>query len=357
MIFEAIQEYRKQHESRLPDKLSDLTPEFIQNPKMICPYVRKTGGLRAWREEGTRELGRDPRTSYGYEFPPEALRDDLWRGLPKRTWREFKERQVEKIGPVVPIVRCHVHEPRLNLAFDGHIYESGLYWEKNYQQLVPEEEMEPAALFADPAGRKKPVVEDFSHRDPGASPRLLDLTTHYNGLLTDSWQGFPSNHLAQLPSGLQQFGGVPFDVRGVIQLRAGAHVFPFPFPEKVEGIRVNQKCSRIHFLHATAFDPLTQTNIAAYVIHYAEKQVQEIPIVYGKQIADSWVDPKHPLELTDAKVAWTGQNEAAEAYGKSLRIYQSAWENPLKNVEVATISFVTAATISAPFLIAITIDP
>jgi len=124
---------------------------------------------------------------------------------------------------------------------------------------------------------------------------------------------------------------------------------------------VNQKLRRIHFLQGTAFDPTAikppQTNIATYVVHYADNQVREVPISYGQQIADWWVDPKHPLEPTDAKVAWTGQNEAAEAYGKALRLYQFTWENPLKDVEVTSISFVTGATISAPFLIAITIDP
>ena len=362
LILEAIQEYRKQHDNKLPDKLSDLTPEFIHDPRiLICPFVQKTGGLRSWRK-AIRELDFDAGTSYGYEFPQKIMGDDLWRGLPKRTWREYKERQVEKLGKlggVVPIVRCHFHRPRLNLAFDGRIYESGKYWEKNFAQVVPEEELEPAALFADPAGRKKLVAEGFPHRDPGAAPRLLDLTTHYNGLLTDSWQGFPSNHLAQLPSGLQEFGGVHFDVRGVIQLRAGAHALPFP--EKVEGIRVKQKLRHIHFLQGTAFDPTAvkppQTNIATYVIHYADNQIREVPIIYGQQIADCWVDPKRPLELTDAKVAWTGQNEAAEAYGKSLRLYRFTWENPLKEVEVASISFVSAASISAPFLIAITIEP
>ena len=363
-IFQAIREYRKQHQDKLPDKLSDLRSEFIHDPRiLICPFVQKTGGLRSWRKV-IRELDFDAGTSYGYEFPQKIMGDDLWRGLPKRTWREYKQRQVEKLGKlggVVPIVRCHFHRPRLNLAFDGHIYESGLYWERNYELTVPEEEMEPAALFGDPAGRKKLVVEGFPHRDPGASPRLLDLTTHYNGLLIDSWQGFPSNHLAQLPSGLQEFGGVPFDVRGIIQLRGGEHELPFPFPEKVEGIRVKQKLRHIHFLQGTAFDPTRikppQTNIATYVIQYADNQIREVPIIYGQQIADWWVDPKHPLELTDAKVAWAGQNEAAEAYGKSLRLYQFTWENPLKDVEVTSISFVTGATISAPFLIAITIDP
>jgi hypothetical protein len=363
-IFEAIREYRKQHQGELPPRLSNLADGYVHDPKiLICPFVQRTGGLRSWRKE-IRELDLDPLSSYGYEFPRNEIGDDLWRGLPKRTWREYKERQVEKLGKlggVVPIVRCHFHRPRLNLAFDGRIYESDLYWEKNYQLSVPEEEMAPARLFADPAGRRKVGPADFPQRDPRAPPSSIDLSAHYNGLLEDSWQGFPSNHLARLPSGLQKFGGVLFDVRGVIQLRGIEHELPYSFPEKVAGINVNQKLHRIHFLQGTSFDPTAfkppQTNVATYVVHYADNQTREIPIIYGQQIADWWDDPKHPSEPTDAKVAWTGYNEAAARYGKYLRIYQSTWENPLSGVEVASISFVSGTTISAPFLIAITIQP
>src|SRR5580765_99969 len=251
-IFGAIREWRKQHQNKFPDKLSDLNPQYIHDLKMlICPYVQRTGGLRQWRNH-IRELDFDPRTSYGYEFPQKEMPDNLWRGLPKKTWRDYKERQVEelgKLGSVVPVVRCHFHRPRLNLAFDGHIYESDLDWESNYTNVVSVEDLFPARLFSDPASRKKVAAADFPLRDSGALARLVDLSEHYNGLLTDAWQGFPSNHLAQLPSGLQELGGVPFDVRGVIQLR-GMQV---PFPEKIDGIRVNQKLSRIHFLHAAAF--------------------------------------------------------------------------------------------------------
>jgi len=359
-IFGAISEYRKQHQGKLPDRLSALEPKFVNDPKnLICPYVQRNGGLRQWRKE-IRDLEFDPHTSYGYEFPRKEFGDDLWRGLPKRTWRDLKERQVEKLGKlggVVPIVRCHFHRPRLNLAFDGVIYESELYWEKNFAELVSMEEMYPAHLFASAAGRPKLVAGDFPQRAPRASPRSLDLTPHYNGRLTDSWQGFPGNDLAHLPSGLTEFGDVAFDVRGVIQLRGEEHELPFSFPVIVEGISVNQKLRRIHFLHGTTFVPITQTNIATYLIHFADNQAREIPSVYGQQIADWWDDPKHPWEPTDAKVAWTGRNEAADAYGKCLRIYQSAWENPLKDTAVSSISFVSGSTISAPFLLAITIEP
>jgi hypothetical protein len=183
---------------------------------------------------------------------------------------------------------------------------------------------------------------------------LLDLTEHFNALLADSWQGYPSNTLAGLPAGLQEFAGIRFDVRGLIQVRGFG--LPVEFPKKVEGIKVNQRCGRIHFLHATAFWHRPGTKVASYIIHYADSQVREIPLVYGEQIADWWFDPRKPAELTDAKVAWTGENEAAKSHGKAIRLYQSNWENPLRDVEVATISFLSSLTQAAPFLIAITLE-
>ncbi len=41
-----------------------------------------------------------------------------------------------------------------------------------------------------------------------------------------------------------------------------------------------------------------------------------------------WIDPKNPADPTGAKVVWTGENEAAKAYGKSLRLCRGDKERP-----------------------------
>ena len=116
IIYGAIQQYREKHAGQLPDKLSDLTPGLIRNPDLlICPYVQKRGGLRTWKKR-FRDLASDPHTSYSYEMPPEPMDYFQWRGVPKKTWRDYKDRQKEELGPVVPIVRCLDHRPCLNLA-------------------------------------------------------------------------------------------------------------------------------------------------------------------------------------------------------------------------------------------------
>jgi hypothetical protein len=353
IVWGAIQQYRMRHEDSLPDKLSDLTPDFIHDPNdLICPFVQRRGGLRAWKKQFA-DLADDPHTSYSYEFPGVPLHYNLWRGLPLKTWRELKQRLVKEVGPVVPIVRCHDHRPWLNLAYDGRIYESQtVYWEQNF--VTNDHLLIPAVLFATPASSRPLAATDFPNRNPNADARLLDLTGVYNALLATSWQGSPGNNLAGLPPGIHQFGGVGFDIRGVIQL--GGSDVPAAFPRSVEGIKVHRKCTRIHFLHAVSFIYPFGTTNGSYTIHYADGLIQTLPLVYGKQISDWWFNPNDPAEPKDAKVVWTGQNDAAKAHGRAIRLYQFTLENPRKDAEVATISVVANAPADGPFLLAITLD-
>ena len=357
LIFDAIQQYRTHHQ-QLPDKLSDLLSELIHDPKILfCPFVQKTGDVNSWARR-VRLVGKsDLRTSYCYEFCLEPISREVWRG-PPRTQRQYKELQLQNIGrPVVPIVRCLAHRPYLNLAYDGKIYETAsLHWEEQFAHSPAIEHFTPAAVFGISPSKTNLLPGDFPAREAGADPRQLDLTKHYNALLAEPWQGFPGNTLEALRPGIQKFGGVPYDVRGAIQLEA--HHIPVRFASRVDGIQVNQKVSRIHFLHATAFQSKSGTNVATYIVHYSDSdgQSRAIPIVYGKHIADWWFDPKRPSEPTDAKVAWSGQNEAAGGYENSIRLYQFTWENPVKDLIVGSISFVSTNPDPGPFLIAITVE-
>src|SRR4030095_1995295 len=131
-IYGAIEAYRSQHDNQYPGKLSDLPPDLLHDrDTLICPFIRAQGGLRAWRKD-SRELAPDGDTSYSYELASEEMNYNQWRGLPKKTWRDFKLAAVNEVGPVVPVVRCHFHRPRLNLAISGRIYPSEMYWEKLY---------------------------------------------------------------------------------------------------------------------------------------------------------------------------------------------------------------------------------
>jgi hypothetical protein len=348
----AIQEYRALHCGALPERLSDLAQELLSDPNiLICPYVQFRGGLRLWKKRFS-DWASDAHTSYSYELSTTPLTQYHWRGYPKATWRQFKERQSAELGSLVPIVRCLDHRPCLNLAMNGSIYESAEYWERNFSQ--DDHLLTVGKLFKVPT---TPVSEqDFAPRGPRANPRLLDLTHFYNATLTNSWQGFPGNHLRGLPSGVQEFDGIPFDVRGVIQL--GGTELPADFPSQVGGIRVGQKCVRIHFLHALSFEYKTGTVQASYFMHYSTGVVEEFRIVYGHDIIDWWHEPGRTASPTNAVTAWTGQNEASKAYGMATSLYHTTWENPRKDTEIATIT-IDAGTkqyLSGPFVVAITLE-
>jgi hypothetical protein len=62
---------------------------------------------------------------------------------PLRTNREWKRKQMGLVGSDVPIVRCLLHKPVLNLSFGGKIYESPLFWEQNFLDVVKMEDFSP----------------------------------------------------------------------------------------------------------------------------------------------------------------------------------------------------------------------
>jgi serine/threonine protein kinase/WD40 repeat protein len=195
-------------------------------------------------------------------------------------------------------------------------------------------------------------------RPPRATSNLVDLTSHYNAPLTRPWcTPNEKNDLAALPPGVQHLGGVDFDVRGLIQL---GPITPntLAFPNQLLGISIGQACRRLHFLHAAinASSAPQGQSLGSYILHYSDGRQAELPIIQGKDLADWWSQPNEP----DARftVAWTGDNPAAHAARRTLRLFKTTWENPFPDVPVKQLDFVSDTTAAAhPFLLAITSEP
>jgi hypothetical protein len=83
----------------------------------------------------------DPRltTSYIYEFSakpvPEVIRGAFPELPANTTMRQWKTKQIGEFGLVVPILRCFLHDPVLNVTSDGEFFESGGYWETDPKTL------------------------------------------------------------------------------------------------------------------------------------------------------------------------------------------------------------------------------
>jgi hypothetical protein len=353
-IYAAVEAYRLDHKD-LPNWFSDLVPDYLADVNvLVCPTCRRTG------RTDVPQLS-DPRvpSSYLFEFCPVPLGNEA-PGNPKATRREWKRRQMGVVGSIVPIVRCRHHQPTLNLAFDGRVYESPPAWEGMLTNLVDPDSLKPARMFPAPGTVALPK-KSYPPRDSKTAPQLLDLTPFYNARLTDTWHGGENatgNDLAALPAGVQNLAGVDYDVRGVIQLASKAPTAN-RFPTNAAGIKVNQKCEKLHFLHSAAFGNVRDEGkqIGVYVLHFAANQMRlEVPIIYGKDVRDwhYWAAEKDAQPAL--KVAWKGENKTSQNAGSYVRLFETTWTNLVPNVELESIDFVSSMSQPAPFLLSITLE-
>src|SRR5205823_5629129 len=197
-------------------------------------------------------------------------------------------------------------------------------------------------------------------RDSRATATLLDLTAHYNALLTEPRHiGASANDFAGLPQGLQIYNGTEFDVRGVVQLAGGDLVMHGgrPLPEAVQRIRVDQSFSRVHLLHGASFYEKDRMAVAYLRLHYEDGKVQELPIFAGIDV-DGTTEWAREMTLTHAELAWprAGDNTPRNR-SQPARLYKSSWDNPISDVPVKSIDYVSTMSHAAPYLVAITIEP
>jgi hypothetical protein len=202
---------------------------------------------------------------------------------------------------------------------------------------------------------------------PAEKFHQVDLQSKTNQKLTDNLgTGREGNNLKELPTGAQTFEGVRFTIgEGLIQL--GSKVLD-KMPAKVEGIKVDKTCAKIHLFHATSFGGgpnqegtewfvKDDTPIGEYRINYEDKSSETIPIVYGKDVRD-WFYIDGEKELSRGKVAWKGDNERAKAVGARVRLYLTTWVNPKPDKKVVSIDYLSRKddTVAAPFCLAITLE-
>jgi WD40 repeat protein len=187
-----------------------------------------------------------------------------------------------------------------------------------------------------------------------AKAHLIDLSRYYNAALTEIWHPGGSD-VAELPQGIQTFAGVEFDVRGLIQVGSESPD-SVKYRKKISGIRIARQSQRLQFLHAAinAADVKEDIQIGSYIVHFANGERRDIPIVVGRDVADWWNQPNE--ETKKFVIAWTGTNAASRAAGRTIRLFKTTWENPYPEVEVKSIDFVSTHDIAAPFLVAITVE-
>jgi hypothetical protein len=249
-------------------------------------------------------------------------------------------------------------------------FAAGFHWDQLLQVNANDREARQHAELArsnfaremETASRPAEKLAQIPARATNTPSRLLDLSRHYNTPLNTSWLPAlpPSsrNDLSALPTGVATFNGVEFDVRGVIQLSSDAlRIQGGDFPVQAGDIPVHRVCRRLHFLQGAVSTALGGTPIGSYIIHYEDGQTAEIKIIFGRDVREWWSLPTQQALTTGAAVAWEGSNPAAAALGFRLRLFQMQWINPRADSRITHLDFRSSMESSAPFLLAITVEP
>jgi hypothetical protein len=355
-ISDALRKYRELYNQN-PNWLSDLVPEFISNRDiLVCPYVRKTGRLYEWRKGLRLEPGKDPLTYYHYEF---CLEKPKWFLPPDsgRSYREYKEAQMDLLGGAVPIVRCLAHSPVLNLAYNGIVFENldSTYWEENFAHLYPHELLQPSDVFSAIRTRPDPAWPSLVFSNTVGRFHPLDLSKFLNFTL----QEFPpvqrfTNHLSTLRKGLQDWDGIAFDVRGLIHLRGGPNYLPFP-PE-IEGITVKARCEKVHMLLGCISSAAVSNAIARVTLHFSDGAEQVMAIEYPREPVSGNPGQPGPGEGFTIKRLWNANIDWKELKTRTVCVAHASFVCAHRVAEISSIRFTSTMTEAAPFLLAITLE-
>jgi eukaryotic-like serine/threonine-protein kinase len=197
----------------------------------------------------------------------------------------------------------------------------------------------------------------FPLRDPMLSPKLIDLSAHYNSRLNKIRRNtlfHLTNNFSTFPRGVVTLGGTQFDIRGIVQLLGSENEKRNePVPRACREIRVTQTCHALQFLHATRYGEQIDagTLIGQYILHYSDGLEHVIPIKYGEDLRSWWRLPNQPETATRAQIAWRDDNPLGP-----MRLFKLTVENPRLTATVETIDFLSAMTAAAPLLVAITVE-
>ncbi|HEY1661193.1 MAG TPA: hypothetical protein VGI03_02140 [Verrucomicrobiae bacterium] len=208
--------------------------------------------------------------------------------------------------------------------------------------------------------------------DETTNAATINLRPYINAKLTDApscWKGNNDNNLSELPAGRNIYAGVPFDVSGSIQLTGGwlKKHYHKTYPVEVTDIRIDRKCGQLHLLQGNSY--LAYTNfgvvVAKLVVHYDDGTFRELKLVAGQQAFDFWcplfqtgIPAAFSYTAPGTERAWTGTNPYIQKWQPvlTLVLYKTTFDNPQPDIQIDTVDFVSTETITAPFLVGLTVE-
>lgn len=154
------------------------------------------------------------------------------------------------------------------------------------------------------------------------------------------WADFGTENIANsnFQTGEQVIGGIPYQLPAtmtdpaVMMIAGGSTIRP-NLPVSLTGIPVNQKFSKIGFLHTLMYPTAPSgTTIGNYIIHYSDGTQVDQPIVFQQNIDDWYVPSINPAVVIAKKYTMTNGGERA--------VFNTLFTNPNPGKTIATIDMI-----------------
>ena len=202
-------------------------------------------------------------------------------------------------------------------------------------------------------------------RDATINSRFIDLSNFYNvGLQEFPYQKLrPSRVLSEtfdtITPGLNLFGDVEFDVRGVVALEGSRTSLGAGITElspRVEGIRVDQSAKSIHLLHGAGWGNLDPygTCIGKLILNYDGGESAEIEIKTGEHVLDWFLPNNSKRQVSDGKLVWVRPSK--EISGRDIGLYTLTWQNPQPDRKILSFDYESTMNYGASFLLGVTLE-
>jgi hypothetical protein len=196
----------------------------------------------------------------------------------------------------------------------------------------------------------------------------INLKPYVNCKLTDPLADIPNEKdhtMAELPTGVQTYGGVPFDIQGIVQLngpsiQGGNKLWPL----EITNIVIGHSFKKLHLLHSAFHidSPGANRTFAKLILHYADGSQSELELVGGVHALRCTcraVPPFLPmLQQPQTELGWLGNNPYLKQNNPNgmLHLYRATLDNPKPETTVTGIDFLSTMDGPAPFMVGLTIE-
>lgn len=210
-------------------------------------------------------------------------------------------------------------------------------------------------------------AEKIPERSKEAPSQTIDLTEYYTQRLDQSAHILgrlgtgsygASFSYRNVEPGIHRIDNQAWDLRGMVMMTGTClHNFYLQFPEKIDGIPIQSKASKIHFLHGCLWPGDADQQIGNYIIHYTNGTTQTIPLVHDKNIANVWDDPSqlNISEIEQAKLVELPV-KSNQRSSRSWYSYHYTWGNPNPDLTIEHIAVQSNRKVSAPTILGITLE-